>query len=137
MKVVQAGDPNNKVIQFEWFLTNWCNFKCSYCSEATNMVESFSKSTSAGKYKLVLVRLKKLEHPFTVELIGGEPTLHPNISNILKELGSIDNCKRIQIATNLSRSVSFYKQIAHPKVSLIASYHPEHHAVDFILAANG
>ena len=130
--VIQAGDPTYNVIQFEWFLTNWCNFKCSYCSESGNMVERFSKDTSAGKYKLVLSRLRGLSNPFNVELIGGEPTLHPNIEDIIVELSGIDACQRIQVVTNLSRSLEFYKRFDHPKVQLIASYHPEHHTEDFV-----
>lgn len=131
MKVIKCGNLEYNTVQFEWFLTNWCNFKCSYCSEADNMVGQFSKETSPGKYKLVLARLKKMQQPFKVELIGGEPTLHPNITEILDTLDSIDSCERVEIVTNLSRSLDFYKNINYAKVHLLASYHPEYYTPEF------
>jgi sulfatase maturation enzyme AslB (radical SAM superfamily) len=130
--VIRCGDPTYTTVQFEWFLTNWCNYQCSYCSEAVNMVGEFSKQTSAGKYKLALARLKNITSPFQVELIGGEPTLHPKIEQILESLDSIDACKNIEVVTNLSRSTNFYKNINLSKVSFLASYHPEYHREEFV-----
>lgn len=132
MTLINCGDPTYKTIQFEWFLTNWCNYNCSYCSEADNMVDTFDKQSSPSKYKLVLSRLRLITTPFSVELIGGEPTLHPNIVEILSELSSFENCIKIQVITNLSRSVEFYKTISTPKVQFLASFHPEYFSKEFI-----
>lgn len=132
VSIVNCGDPNYKTIQFEWFLTDWCNFKCSYCSEFNNMETKFSKETSPGLYKLALARLKRLNAPFTVEIIGGEPTLHPELNEILAALNDTPNCQQVEVVTNLSRSLDFYKSIDYPKVSFLASFHPEHHDMSFL-----
>jgi organic radical activating enzyme len=134
-KVIMCGDPNYNIVQFEWFLTNWCNFKCSYCSEADNMIDRYSKETSPGKYKLVLSRLKNIKDPFKVELIGGEPTLHPAIHEILSTLNSIKSCQRVEVVTNLSRTLEFYKDIDYDNVYLLASYHPEYYTPEFVKKA--
>lgn len=126
--VISAGIKDYKTIQFEWFLTDWCNYKCSYCSEQGNMSNKFT----AGKYKLVLTRLNSIKSNFTVEIIGGEPTLHPNVLDILQALSDNQYCTRVEIVTNLSRPVEFYQQLNIPKVFVLASYHPEYHNEQFV-----
>ena len=128
MKVISCGDPNYKTIQFEWFLTNWCNFKCTYCSEVTRLITQFDKQKSPTKHKLVLSRLKNIKDLFVIELIGGEPTLHPNIDEIISELELMEYCKEVQLITNLSRPVHFYNKFdsgEYKKLSILCSFHPE------------
>ena len=135
MKIIKCGDPDNEIVQFEWFLTNWCNYSCTYCSEVTRLIPQFSKATSPGKYKLVLSRLKSLNHPFIIELIGGEPTLHPAIEEILTELNAMPNCKEVQLITNLSRPLHFYQSIISlslGKLKILASFHPEHYKSEWL-----
>lgn len=126
--ILRAGDPTYNTIQFEWFLTNWCNYKCSYCSEEPNMKSKFS----AGKYKLVLARLAALKHNFNTEIIGGEPTLHPDLLDIVCSLSRMDHCNKIEIVTNLSRPLDYYQNLHLDKVSILASFHPEFYTGKFL-----
>lgn len=133
MKIVTSGIHGYSVLHFEWYLVNWCNYKCSYCNAIEKNVEHFSKQTSPSKYKLVLQRLRMLKMPFEVDLYGGEPTLHPHFLEILEELGNMPNCKLVEIKTNLSRPLHFLKQsFKNPKIKLAASYHAEYFTEDFI-----
>lgn len=125
MKVIRAGNPEYSLFHFEWILVNWCNYKCTYCSSAHFMTDQWQKDQSAANYKLTLARLKKFNSPFHIELYGGEPSLHPNINEIIDELAVIDNCELIEIITNLAKPLHFWQSIPASKVSICASYHPE------------
>lgn len=133
LEVINAGNPNYDRLHFYWFLVDWCNYKCSYCCTSDEMREVFSKEESSSKYKLALQRLKKVEVPYNVDLYGGEPTLHKDIHLILNELSSFENCKQIEIRTNLSRSLEFIQDLfVHDKVIVEASYHPEYDSQTFV-----
>lgn len=136
--ITAAGNTNYKLLTFSWDIIDVCNYNCSYCS-----AKSFNKHTFKKiKDKKVIwqnvvktLSLKKIKTPFTVELLGGEPTLHPDIYEIVKQLCSIKNCIQVEITTNLSKSVDFFKQFDKQetnKVDIIASYHPEYFTSKFV-----
>ena len=128
-----AGLLDYNVLHFEWFLVDWCNFKCSYCSSAEVMVEKYSKQTSPGKYKFVLLQLSKLDTGFEMDLYGGEPTLHPQFEEIVGQLDAMEHCKLIEIKTNLSKPLHFLENICkYSKVKLGASYHAEYYDQKFL-----
>jgi organic radical activating enzyme len=134
--IIKCGDPAVGSIEFNWHLTNWCNYKCSYCPVLTVITNNFKKDDHAESYKSVLERLSTIDHPFKMCITGGEPTLNPNILEILEGLAKLDNCHQIAVMTNLSRSVAFYKSIDdlgnkypmydNSKIVIMASYHPEY-----------
>jgi len=128
-KCIQSGNPNYEKVHFSWYLTNWCNYSCNYCSTKEMMVDEWQKSDSISKYKIVLAKLSNIDTDFEVDLFGGEPTLHPNIDEIIIKLKEIPRCKSIMIVTNLSRSVNFYKKfdsVEFANISIAGSCHPEY-----------
>jgi len=136
--VINSGIIDYKHVHFGWFLVDWCNYSCSYCNAADVMRETYSKIDSAGAYKLVLERLKMLDLPFNIDLYGGEPTLHPEINLILSTLCEMENCKQIEIKTNLSRSLAFYNSLtSHSKIKISASYHYEYDSPEFLYKCIG
>ena len=133
LEIVNAGQVNYEQLHFGWFLVDWCNYKCTYCSVANRLRESYSKEESHSKYKLVLERLDRIDNSFDMDIYGGEPTLHPNFNEILERLSNNKFCRTIEVKTNLSRSVDFYRNMfAHDKISISASYHFEYHSQSFI-----
>lgn len=136
MKTIQkCGHEDYSILHFDWFFTDWCNYACSYCSAKEDMVENFSKSTSPSKYKLVLSRFKMMKQNFHVELLGGEPTLHPHILDVVTKFCEMDHCKDLEVITNLSRTIKFYSQFNEPhlaKTRIVASYHPEYFDHTFV-----
>jgi len=126
--IVRAGNPEYKTIHFSWYLTNWCNFSCNYCASAGKMTEKWQHEDSMSQYKFTLARLKKLDTDFELDMVGGEPTLHPKMADILLEVKSIPHCKAVLVATNLSRSLNYYKKLDRPElagVEIAASLHPD------------
>lgn len=133
MNVISAGHKDFDCLFFSWFVTNWCNYDCSYCCNKTVLSPTFSKEHLVSNHKLVIARLSKLESQFIVDIEGGETTLHPHIREIVTLLCDIPNCKVVRLNTNLSRSLRFYQSLPeHPKLLLSASYHSEHHNDAFI-----
>lgn len=133
LEIVNSGQVNYEQLHFGWFLVDWCNYKCTYCSVANRLRDTYSKEESHSKYKLVLERLDRIDSSFDMDIYGGEPTLHPNFNEILERLSNNKFCRSIEVKTNLSRSVDFYKNMfTHDKISISASYHFEYHSQAFI-----
>lgn len=134
MNEILKCTSQDEIMRFNWHILNWCNYRCSYCF--VDGLSSNFKDTSqiAQEYKLTLARLATVNEPFEVCLTGGEPTLHPNIEEILEGLSNISNLKRVWFFTNLSRDLAFYNKINNfSKVTFYASYHPEYADVDRFL----
>lgn len=133
IELVKQGDPDNRKLYFCWFLVDWCNYACSYCCTWDAQKDKFNKNPNPSLHKLVIARLKKIQDPFMLMLVGGEPTLHPHLDEILTSLADIPMCEA-EIYTNLSRSLKFYEDILdnHSNLHITASYHPEYHNQEFI-----
>ena len=134
LDVVSSGSRDFSTLYFSWFLTSWCNYNCSYCSVARVLDDTLDKTTAYSSYELVIRKLRFVESPFVIELLGGEPSIHKDILKILKMLNNISSCKQIEFITNLSRSYEFYAKLdseEYDKVELTASYHYEHHTPHF------
>lgn len=136
-KVIQAGDKNYNLITFSWDIVDMCQYKCSYCSSMNFNMHTFKhKQNLRDAWKVVIkkLKIKRIKSNFSVELLGGEPTLHPDILEILEQLNNIDNCSQIELITNLAKPLSFYEKLNNKKfnkVKIIASYHPEYYTENF------
>jgi len=131
--LVKQGDSYNRKLYFCWFLVDWCNYACSYCCTMNAQHNKFNKNPNPSLHKLVLARLKKIQDPFLLMLVGGEPTLHPHIDEIISSLAEIPMCEA-EVHTNLSRGLKFYENLFdnHSNLHIKASYHPEYHNQEFI-----
>ena len=135
--IVAAGNVDYQLLTFSWALIDVCNYQCSYCSaEAFNQHTFFKQKNLISVWKNVVkaLSLNSIQIPFTVELLGGEPTLHPNMPELVRSLCDIDRCVQVEITTNLSKPLSYFKQFDVPetsKVDIIASYHPEYYTEAF------
>lgn len=126
MKTIKScGQKEVSTIYFDWHLTDWCNYKCSYCPVL--VTNDFTKDNHAP-YKIVLARLGMVETTFDICITGGEPTLHPNILEILDGIAKCKSSQDIALFTNLSRPAPYYEKIRDlksKKIVVFASYHPE------------
>ena len=118
-----GGAPENYIF-FEWNITNYCNYDCYYCSVKSTMKNDPIRNHQTESINLVIARLKLVKFPFTIDLAGGEPTLHKKFQYILDELHTIENCKTVSISTNFTTKFN----IDMPKLEIGVSYHPEYHA---------
>jgi len=129
------GKQSQNLYHFKWMITDWCNYDCAYCIVKEIMRDKWDKDESPSSYKLVLTKLEKFDGEFEIELFGGEPTLHPNMEDILLRLRSIPNCKNINIITNLSRPTSYFEKLNNLKLDnflINASLHMEYYTPEFL-----
>jgi MoaA/NifB/PqqE/SkfB family radical SAM enzyme len=75
-------------------VTRRCNLSCTYCFE-------FDKSSTPVPYDVLEQRIRKLKElrTWVVCLIGGEPTLHPDLVKVVRRLREMRFPRR-QIITN-------------------------------------
>ena len=100
---------NSKMMRCELIILEACNFKCSYCRGLKDWI--------CGDRKLKMLSLEEIKRnidlwcvPFPLENIrfsGGEPTLHPDIIEIVKYSKS-KGIKRIALSTNGSNKSELY-----------------------------
>ena len=102
------------------YVIDQCNYDCPYC---------YNKRPR-NYYKLNLDRLmifckhihNKTKRKIKLELIGGEPTLHPDLLKFCKDIQVLDfiNCF---ILTNFSQSLNYYNQLFDVGVIFTATWH--------------
>ena len=108
-------------------ITKNCNYNCDYCVDHNNSKKQYTGTSIYSKICQFLNTLSlKNNKIFTVDIYGGEPTLHPNFFDIVDRL-NIDN-NRLVLFTNLSADITLYeKYIETVKHGAIhATYHPRH-----------
>ncbi len=102
-----AGVPASRVgsrsQKFDWFgyiMGQYCSLKCKDCCEHV----PYFKNPVFSKYDTILSDCSKIaascEFIRYIELVGGEPFLHPDLERILKGLLQIRNVGYIKIFTN-------------------------------------
>jgi organic radical activating enzyme len=126
--IATCGHDKVDTIFFDWPITMWCNYKCSYCPVVDEVTNDFTTGKHSRMHNLTLAKLRTVEETFNVCLTGGEPTLHPEFMEIVQGLIDIPKCQNVSIFTNLSRPTKFFKQLAElksDKIVILASYHPE------------
>lgn len=140
--VIEAGIKGFNKKTFSWNLIDVCNQKCSYCYEGYGHNATRPKSTFFKDIKqqnnyldtLTILRLKTIG-TFDVDIIGGEPTLHPHLLNILQELTENKNCDDISLITNLSKPIKYFKTIndlKSDKLIICPSLHFEYYSDELI-----
>jgi len=104
-------------------LTDYCNYKCSYCIRRKTieqegcMLDDENCLKYIDDYNRIIDELKaKTNKPVKVDLIGGEVTILPYLSELISKL----KADRINITTNLSRPLPIDRRL-----SITASFHPE------------
>ena len=128
-------DEKDKVKNFQfkisWKLTNWCNYRCSYCY----MSKDVEKTHIQTPYKNVLKIARNIDkiipkgRDTELHLIGGEVGWY-NLVEIIDQIKS-PYLKRVIIATNFSSPIGFWKVLREYcksrgiQLLIIASFHLE------------
>lgn len=85
-------------------ITNICNYNCIYC------IENIPYNITEKKFidiKQIFIFIEKIhllyaDKKISIELYGGEPTLHPEFYTLCKKLSTYNYITYIDIYTNLS-----------------------------------
>ena len=84
-------------------INNYCNFKCSYCFAQEEMHSKKAMNITMDNFCEYLNFLQK-NNSRQVRLIGGEPTLHPELSKLIDKVIEYNFFDEVLIFTNLSFS---------------------------------
>lgn len=121
MEIKKLSFNQERLLHFNWPITRYCNYSCTYCC-TNNMLNQSHAHTPAWPH--VIDKLKK-SNKFNLCLSGGEPTYHPDFYSILDALTEC-NIGTIFLFTNFSKPVETYTKINNKNVVLHISYHPEY-----------
>ncbi len=86
----------SNIMQIYWGVTNNCNLKCHYCSKYKS--EEFYNLDYVNGIVEFINNLSNIKSAVFLKLFGGEPTTHPNILDIIKNINSKVN---VELQTNL------------------------------------
>ena len=73
-------------MQVYWGITNNCNLNCHYCSKHRN--EIFYDLEYVSNIIKFINNLSDIKSTLFLKLFGGEPTIHPNILDIVKSISN-------------------------------------------------
>lgn len=120
-EIVAAGYPEIEHQQrhirptFCWEVINICNYKCKYCSagygdKSTRPVSKYYKDEQIkSSWRSVITKLRLIKHTdWNMSLLGGEPTLHPELKDIIKSLTNMERCSEVCLITNMSKDVHYF-----------------------------
>lgn len=112
-----------------WTINDNCQYRCEYCYVDLQVNE---RTSLGGVSKLVLNALRGLDGNFNIELLGGEPTMHPNYIEIINELIGLDTVRQLTVTSNIKKNMDFWeKHPKHKKIRIFVSQHPEYEDRDF------
>ena len=115
MKKLIKLESTKKYLFVYWQLNDFCNYKCNYCSPSLNQgYYSISNKQLVPDEPRTLnflenIKDKKSDGDIYFCLSGGEPTIHPMFSVILEKLHNIDTVKKVEVITNGSRSMKWWR----------------------------
>ena len=109
---VKNVSKNSQMQRCEIILTEYCNFKCPYCKGLDNKIYGNRKikQLSLDEVKNIIDIWCKNKPLKNIRFSGGEPTLHPNIKEIVS-YAKMKKIERIAISTNGSNKLKLYKEL--------------------------
>jgi organic radical activating enzyme len=130
MKKLIRIEKQANTLFVHWKLTDFCNQACHYCPSFLHDGR-FAKGILSGALtdtQIVTLcdRLAGLtqDRPGILTILGGEPTVHNMLPVILEKL---NNSFSIEIVTNGSRGLSWWKELKALPHTVVISLHPEYY----------
>jgi organic radical activating enzyme len=109
----------------EWKIHNVCNHDCSFCNSKDK--DGSNRWTTLEKYKQQTDKLVEICNgsPVWIQLTGGEPTLFPEVTDLLVYMKS----KGVftSMISNGTRTIRWWKEFVelHPLDQILITYHSE------------
>lgn len=118
------------ILNMDVYLTNYCNLNCHGCSRWCNIAKNKQIYDTDKLYKDVLTVTSRIKNVCSICLAGGEPLIHPDITQIVKFLDDVrkqHNISGIYIFTNgkklLSLPDEFFKVMHETDTRIIYTYY--------------
>ena len=129
-KLIAIRPVETPYINITWQVSDFCNFKCSYCNPGNwagknpkkNEPKDFDKIVDNLNIILTAQEARGYKG-FKFFFSGGEPTVWPHLLPLIKWLKERLDDPQIAINTNLSTSTNWWKENYHLFHDVVASYH--------------
>jgi len=129
-KLIAIRPMSNPYVNITWQVSDFCNFKCSYCNPGNwagknpkkNAQEDFDKIVE-NLDKILITYEARGYKGFKFFFSGGEPTIWPHLLPLIQWLQKRIDDPQIAINTNLSISTAWWKENYHYFHDVVASYH--------------
>ena len=103
-------------------ILNYCNLKCEYCF-ADDMIQEESSAVTLEDFQKILEFTARVPGMNHIGIIGGEPTLHPQFDEILKEVNKY--CKECNTdATLFTNGIELEKHLPYigDRIGILINY---------------
>lgn len=123
-------------VEFSWEIHRTCNFRCPYCWHFGKWDELSKQNVYPGVEKLIKVwkRMYDLYGECILHILGGEPSIYPNINELLLELIKYH---KIFLTTNLSNGfdklLDCIPEDLINKINISTTFHPMFSQLDEFL----
>lgn len=112
----------------EYHLVDSCNLRCAGCSHYSSLLDQLSYvplETVKKEMELLFYRTENGQQLRWLRLLGGEPLLHPQVTQCLKYIRSIFPNTRITLVTNGIKldkmEESFYKACCECEIAVLVT----------------
>ena len=102
----EISNDNPSSIHIEWVLNNVCNYRCNYCHDDINDGSSGHPDLEKSVKFFDMIHERVNSNNKMITLVGGEPTLWPNLT---KFLNSLNENYYTAITTNASRTIRWWR----------------------------
>lgn len=95
-----------------WDVSTQCQFNCSYCYAISDYGEDWGKIDTWSRQKLVIRNISKSTLPVFLGLLGGEPTIHPQYTELIEmchQAISKHKDGRLYVTTNGVQEKEFFE----------------------------
>ena len=139
--IIRQGSPEcfeGLSLKVDWNVTSHCNFRCSYCFHAGH--EYKKDFCTLEQAETAVKHLASANRPsYQVSLLGGEPTTHPHLAEIMSFLHEYlgDRLESLAIISNGSfgekQMESIIKEGDRHQIKIIFSVHLEYMRIERVV----
>lgn len=112
-----------------WDVSTQCQLKCSYCYAIAEYKDDWNKIDTWQRQKIVIKSIKRSSLPVFLGLLGGEPTIHPNYTELIElchNAISVHKDGRLYVTTNGLQTNEFFENHKfYPNMYFLWSIHFE------------
>ena len=128
MKSFHVIDYNDKRINVDIDILTMCNYHCWYCY-AREDKDLWNKVMKLNQVEIITKRLKELPYEIDIGILGGEPSLHPKLYEIVREFSKIPNIRDLVLFSNGTRTkllevLQKLQVNRDPRLKVNLSFHP-------------
>jgi organic radical activating enzyme len=98
VRYARGADARVRVEAFELHIAEHCNLKCANCCNMSPLVAE--RTLSVAEAERLVTQMAGVLHADVIKIMGGEPLLHPELTEVLRVLRASGIADRVRLFTN-------------------------------------